>query len=282
MDDKVTPQKNNKLNDPESPPQGSISSQKPEIEDQNPVTTSQDNAEDKQKDSKPHPGLKSKLKSRRLIFTVFLIFLIILALLFILSISGGGGDNEEISEVPTVTNTPTPEPFVSPPPELIPETENEETEFKEFKSDKLINLEFSGFILTYPATWLIQNQRLDSVPSSRVVLQKDRHQLIIEQGNFEERVCIYDNQAPPSDTPYIDFRSYIYKDVETLFGSLRRTEDKDNSKSIYTYCQEERVFSRSTFHESTDIGKITIQGPVNINSEILNQMEEVIINLELI
>jgi len=254
---------------------------------QNPKTPNVPN-EPKKESNKPSKGMKSKLKSKPVIIGLIIVLVVVAVLFLILLFSGGeSGSSEEITdELPIVEETPTPQPFVTSTPELIPNVTDapNKSDFRTFKSDKLLGLAFPGFIIRYPKDWSIQNQRFDDKPTSKVTLKSNGHVLVIEQDSSESLFCLYDDQPDPEEGEFLDFRSSIYKEFVTSFGTLRRTEEKIANSKVYTYCEDfttyDTRFDKNNHKIPTSIGKIIIQGPSKPDLNTVNEMEEIIKTLE--
>lgn len=233
-------------------------------------------------DPKKDTGIKSKLTSKPMVIAMMVTFVIISLLFIIMLIFGGSSDSEENLQNTELSATPTLAPNITFSPELIPpqgETSNEDVEFKTFRSDKLLGIDYPGLLITYPTSWTFQNQRFDSKSSLKVILKKDAYILIVEQrGDLENIICLYADERVPDDTIYIDLTDFLVKKIDTSWGEIRRTEEKVDGFRKYTYCEE----SGRNNETPLSVGLISLTGPIEKNSEILNEAEEIIKSIEIL
>ncbi|OGH47978.1 MAG: hypothetical protein A3A51_05180 [Candidatus Levybacteria bacterium RIFCSPLOWO2_01_FULL_39_10] len=217
---------------------------------------------------------KSKLKSKPVIATVIIFFFVILFLLLLMFMSSGDSE-QETPEGAILTSTPTPQPNITSSPELIPPSEDSDgqsQDFKTFKSDKLLGLDFPGFSVTYPSGYTLQNQRSDSGQFVRIFLTRNNHRLIIEQRKTDNETCIYDDDFAPEGEVYIDLRGRQYQEFEAGSELYRKSKNEAGEQTFYIYCEE----IGWDFLTPTTYGIIIAQVPANSDSQILAEIDDII------
>lgn len=200
-------------------------------------------------------------------------WLIILILLFLIGILSGYlaiNFNKQNQKQTTTTPTPT---------TSEQQTENSPTpkitsvEAKSFTSEKLKDLSFKGYSLSYPADWSLSEKREESVSISTVTLTKDGYTLKIYQAPTGGAACIYEGDLP--EGPASDYRNDEYTEIITGFGTLRQTESPSNGKMAYAYCQKNQ--NENSYGQPTSVGHMSVSTQVaNPDPEIISEIEKIV------
>jgi hypothetical protein len=137
---------------------------------------------------------------------------------------------------------------------------------------KIQSLGLSGYTIKYPTTWTLKDESPVESQSSRVILTKSGYSITIYQAAMGGARCIYEGDLP--NGPYSDKRGLARVDVQTGFGSLRRTEATSQTGKAYSFCQLDK--DSGSYGSITSIGTISYITPTNPDQAILTEMDNII------
>ncbi len=146
--------------------------------------------------------------------------------------------------------------------------------WKTYTSEKLNWLSFSGYTLKYPQDWTLKEEKIPAT-SSRVTISKNEYSIVIYQAAMGGAGCIYEGDVP--DGPYADLRNKEFTDIETSFGTLRRTYQTPfdtKTGAGYSFCQKSK--DRNSYGSITTIGGLSYETPTNPDKIILEEMDNIL------
>lgn len=215
---------------------------------------------------KPTPVIVHKSNNAPLVGAIVFLALVIGATAFYFATL-----KKEVAVV--ATPSPTPAVQITTAPSPITTVAPEIASWKVLTHEKMKDLAFSAYSISYPEDWTAVEKKDDLI--STVTITKGENVITIMQGPMGGNQCVFTGEMP--EGPANDYRDTEYVDVNAGIITMRRIVPEGNTNT-YSFCSNS-IGSKEIFGVPTLFGAISYKVAGN-NAVILSEMDKIVETLK--
>lgn len=141
-------------------------------------------------------------------------------------------------------------------------------------SEKMPNLSFSGFTMSYPAEWIKVVNKEEF--TNTITLTKGTYEITVSQIPTEGTQCVFEDPMPSKDeNPFTtDYRDTEFVEIKLTDGTLRRVESTSQIKTqkTYSFCYLSSE-PKAIYGAPTRYGFISYTTPATQDAATLAEMD---------